>query len=554
MSNAKDEVLRYLESQEANFSKERNLLGGIWNGPGYHTKLPNGGYYHSTRSSIYYALALLDSGAAKYLERAPKVIRAVLKSQVTNPYDPAFGIWPWLDEEPVSEMAPPDWNWADFIGAALCHMLREHSDQLDTELKADISTALERAAWSIFRRNVQPGYTNIALMGAAVTGCAGEILNIPFLVGYARARLKGFLDYGILNEFNSPTYTFVALGEVERILQLVKDHELRQYAEKLRHFVWEEIATHFHVATGQLGGTQSRAYHEYLTAGTLKVLSETTGLDFRPAHGDNTPAAGEYDSLRHLSCPADLLKYFKSFEGAKREKVKVCAKRDNPQKNFVSTLFMTPELVLGSINRNAFWAQARPLLGYWPSSTDIPAMFRLRGLKNGKDFSSLGVRMAQKENKVLCFFNLLTDRGDHHIHLDFPADRIYRFTKLSARFDLAAPDAKVSELADGRFELLSGQYRAIIHTMPGRFDGHTVKWQCGTAGDRAYVEAVFYEGPEIAVKFDEKLAIDAGCAVEVIRRDQVPDANRPALRTDKDLHLTWGDIHLDSPRLAYSHE
>jgi len=554
MSSAREEILRYLETQEKNYSKERCLLGGIWNGPGYHTRLPNGGYYHSTRSSIYYALALLDSQTPKYLERVPKVIRAVLKSQVTNPYDPAFGIWPWLDEEPVSEMAPPDWNWADFIGAALCHILREHPDRLDQELKSEISQALERAAWSIFRRNVQPGYTNIALMGAAVTGCAGEVLEIPFLVEYARARLKGFLDYGMLNEFNSPTYTLVALGEVERVLQLVKDHELRQHAEKLRHFVWEEIASHFHVATGQLGGTQSRAYHEYLTPGTLKVLSETTGLSFKPAIADNTPTAAEYDSLRHLPCPADLLKYFKGFEGEKREKVKTCAKRDNPQKNFVSTLFMTPDLVLGSINRNAFWAQARPMLGYWPSSGTTPAMFRLRGLKNGKDCSALGVRMAQKENKILCFFNLLTDRGDHHIHLDFPADRIYRFAKLSARFDLAAPDAKVCELADGRFELVSGQYRAIIHTLPGEFNGHAIKWQCGKIDDRAYVEAVFYEGAEIAVKFDEKLGLKAGCAVEVIRRDQVPDPVRPVLRTDSDQHMIWEDLHLDSPCFAYSHE
>jgi hypothetical protein len=34
-----------------------------------------------------------------------------------------YGIWPWLAEESLAEMAPPDWNWADFCGMRLALVL-----------------------------------------------------------------------------------------------------------------------------------------------------------------------------------------------------------------------------------------------------------------------------------------------------------------------------------------------------------------------------------------------------------------------------------------------
>lgn len=117
-----------VESQEPNFNPELNLLGGVFHSPGYHSRIPSGTWVHSTRTNIYYALALLELGDEAYRDRAAAVIRNILALQVTDPYDPAFGIWPWNCEEPVPMMAPPDWNWADFIGAALCHMLKEHRD------------------------------------------------------------------------------------------------------------------------------------------------------------------------------------------------------------------------------------------------------------------------------------------------------------------------------------------------------------------------------------------------------------------------------------------
>ena len=89
-----------------------------------------------------------------------------------------------------------------------------------------------------------------------------------------------FVEYnGGYAEYNSPTYTFVALRETERILQLVHSNaKLLDSARKLHAFIWGEIAKRFHPATCQLGGAQSRAYAEYLPEGIVDLLRNATGL------------------------------------------------------------------------------------------------------------------------------------------------------------------------------------------------------------------------------------------------------------------------------------
>lgn len=98
-----------VEAQEKNFNPRTNLLEEVAHSPGYHTRIPDGVRVSATRTNIYYALALLKLGGEKECARAAAVTRSVLAQQVTDPYDAAYGIWPWYCEEPVAKMAPPDW-------------------------------------------------------------------------------------------------------------------------------------------------------------------------------------------------------------------------------------------------------------------------------------------------------------------------------------------------------------------------------------------------------------------------------------------------------------
>lgn len=554
------DLQQQIEALEPDFDREKNLLGGRFHSIGYHSRIPSGAWVHETRGNIYYALALLELGGKEQCERAAAVIRRVLSFQVTDPCDPAYGIWPWLCEEPVPMMAPPDWNWADFIGAALCHMLAEHRDRLDGALASEICAALERAAWSIFRRNVQPGYTNIALMGAAVTGCAGELFGNPLLGEYAARRLETFLAYtgeqGGLNEYNSPTYTFIALHEVERILQLVKtNRRLIAAARELHVYIWGELARRFHPKTGQLGGPQSRAYTEYLSARTAAFLREATGVEIAvadpEAKADTGLLAFSYDGIRHLPCPMELRPRFAALGEAECRVAQRFVKRATPEMDFVGTTYQTPELTFGSINRECFWTQRRPLLGYWPSGEGRPAMFRMRFFKDGRDFASAGVRIAQETTRAVFALNMLTDRGDWHIGLGRPEDGCFTFSKLALRFELAAADAEL--LPDGR-TMKSGAFRAVIHGLPGRFDGSPVTWTGGRDADRVWIEAVLYEGPEKRLAFDGTLRTEVGGGVEILPAGAAP-SDDPVLSADgASYRVRWGGLSVCNSATAVTYD
>ena len=107
----------FLDRWDKSYRDECQMVGQSLNSPGYHTTVRDGTWVHQTRSGVDYAIALLQSGDPARVERARLVVAKVLTLQDANPTSPTYGIWPWLLEEPLAKMSPPDWNWADFIGA-----------------------------------------------------------------------------------------------------------------------------------------------------------------------------------------------------------------------------------------------------------------------------------------------------------------------------------------------------------------------------------------------------------------------------------------------------
>ena len=543
-----------LEKAEANFNPSINMLSGTWQGPGYHSLVSNGTKVHETRKSIYYALALLSAGDHSRQDRALAIIRTVLSLQDRNPYHPTYGIWPWLYEESLEKMSPPDWNWADFIGAALCHLLTEYRDRLPDGLRTETEIALGHAAWSIFRRNVQPNYTNIAIMGAAVTAVAGEVLHENRLLIYARERIRAFVDFtaetGGLNEYNSPTYTLIAMHEVERMLQLVKDQTIRADAEKLRRIIWQALADRFHPATAQLAGPHSRAYSDRLNVTTINYLNETTGLTL-PIHPTATVPEFSYEGVKHLPCPEDMKNRFRRLPQPEIELYDRFVKRDPDDQSFYGTTWMSEQCCLGSVNRECFWTQRRPVLAYWKTEVDPAVTLKMRFFHDGRDFASAGIYTLQRRNVILNGIRMLSDRGDYHIHLDRPKDGSFTAASLVLRYELHGQEAISREVGQGRFELAAGDFKAVIHTRPGNFGRAGINWRCGKDAASAYVEAVCYEGPNKHFTFDDHFTMELGSALEIVPRQEQAVNSPVQLQTDGHIvNLQWRDLKLSYPRHA----
>lgn len=548
-----EDLVSFLEKTEALVHPEWGFPGGKLKSPGYHTKIPDGVVVHSTRSAAKYSLALLQSREAKWIARFPKVWETLLPLQETDPYQATFGIWPWFCEEPLPQMAPPDWNWADFIGAQLAQILRDHREQIPAELFGRLQEALRRAAWSIFRRNVQPGYTNIALMGAVVTAAAGELLGEPMLLDYARSRLTTFAEHtkhhGDFNEYNSPTYTIVAVEELDRMLYLVRDETLRRLAEELRHHAWSVVAEHFHAPTGSWAGPNSRTYGDHLNPVAKRFLAEYAGATFTEAKNETLQGLLEIEGLEadlfpRLPCPQSLRPRFQETFRRPIEIRKRFIRAADDAFSIYGTTFLTDAFALGSVSRDIFWTQRRPLIAHWKTGGQRPAVLRLRMLHDGMDFASGAIFTAQKENRILATAGVTRNRGDFHPSLDRPAEPIFTFRQFVLRFELTAADAS------GDLGPTGGSLRAADHCAwitPGvcEIDGKALAWRRGagvnaeTETNAAWIECVIWSGEPRAFDLRAMHRIRLAAALELLAKGEAP--TRESIQI-VDERARWADL------------
>ena len=494
----------YIEGRIGDIDRDVGLVRSFWTSSGYHSRLSSGTVIHHVRESARMAGLLLGSGTAEYSELGLTMLKAVLRLQDTDPTRPTFGIWPYTLEEPVAEMSPPDWNWADFIGAELATILSLDPPVLATAERGEVGTALGNAAWCIFRRNIGPDYTNIAVMGAGVTIAAGELLGDRRLTDYGRNRIRNLLDHtlrhGDFNEYNSPTYTFVAIEELERILAIVIDPEVREIAARLHRRAWQGIAEHYHPSTGQIAGPHSRAYSDRLMRSIAEKITACTGIDIPWAD------PGELDTARirserqpslipDLPCPADLVGRFTSPPADTFEVKRRFITADRPEDRFEGVTWMENGASLSTVNHESTWVQRHGIIAYWESGGTVPAVFKVRCLKDGREFASVMLYADQTGSAALAGFGLLSNMGDYHLFLDHPADGVFSFEDLRIRFELTGPGSGVSDGPDGGYILSCGGYEAVVSPANGVFAAAPVSWETGRGTDRAWTDAVLYSGP-----------------------------------------------------------
>lgn len=488
---------RALASQHAQYDPAERMLRRPFSTPGYHTAL-KGGFVHPTRDSLGYALGLLDTGKPDHLDRAAGILRRVVALQDADPASPTHGVWSWFLEEPLAQMRPPDFNWADFNGTTLLAVARDHRDRLPADLAAAIDAAILRACAAIKKRNVGPHYTNIAIMGAYVTLFAGELLDAPEYRDYGLARLERFHRYtaenGSFEEYNSPTYTVVALQELARLDAHVRTAAARPLIADLLRRAWTEIATHYHAPTRQWAGPHSRAYRS-LTGDSLSALIQR-GTAGRVDFGVDLP---DREELRlPLACPPDLVPAFGPL-ASPRTVVQTFIKRTG----IVGTTYLHPDYALGSINRGDLWNQRRPLILHYGTAA-APGYLRLRVLKNGYDYSSAILHAAQHEGRIAGLVNFVTDGGDTHISLDRVKAATIRARDLRLRFEVGGPAASTARLeaipGGGRFRL--GPLDVAVAVPHARFGSAAPVATLGRDEEKnVCLDVVFHAGEERAIDF-----------------------------------------------------
>jgi hypothetical protein len=534
-----------LEEWHSRYDPAEQMIRLPFSSPGYHTTL-TGGEVHPTRDSLNYAVALLDTGEPELLERAEAILRRVIALQDQNPESKTYGIWSWFLEEPLEKMSPPDWNWADFCGVQLLQVARDHRHRLSPELAEQVDAAIQHAARSIRRRNVGPGYTNIAIMGTYVTLVAAELYQLEDLRDYALKRLRAFhaftIKSGAFSEYNSPTYTVVALKELARLRQHVQDEDAQMLVNEIYQLAWEEIAHHFHAPTRQWAGPHSRAYRTLLPAETLALIQRSTAGRVQFSRDDPPPALDEHRVP--TPCPRELEAFFTRLDEP-RELVKTFVRSAPP---VVGTTWLHPQCALGSVNRGDLWNQRRALLAYW-GTAEQPSYLHLRFLHDGYDFAAAQFFSVQRGGDVLAGVNFATDGGDTHPSLDRIKNATIRAKDFRLRFEfggavgktsLTAP-ATLSEAARLRFERLDVALRVPF----ARLDGAEGRWEAGSDEQKqiTWLDVMLYAGDEKEINFAKVQEAVIGLFVRFSTSKQAPPSVQVAVSNGR-MNLAAAEVPL----------
>ncbi|HSC55353.1 MAG TPA: hypothetical protein VLC98_17095 [Phnomibacter sp.] len=536
-------LLSSIKELDKNYDAKEKMLTKKLEGWNYHTDATSGNF-HDTRASLWYAIKLLDYGGKQYTQRAIQIIDACLALQDTASRSGTRGVWPYFKEEPLAtKKAPVDYNWADFNAVSLLDIWIEHNDVLPQPLQAKMKRAMILAAQSIQRRNVGPSYTNIAIMGTYVTYVVSRLFDEQGMQQYADKRLKTFYDYTIsrggFEEYNSPTYTIVALDELNRMQRHIKEPSALAMIDSLYAMSWTMIARHYHQPTGQWVGPHSRAYSPVVDANFSSTLHEASGGKVGTLSKSYT---GDFKMTHKI--PSYLLPYFLMPNYPRTESDVFVT--STPQVK--GTAYMTSKYAVATANRASLWNQRHPLLMYWGNEKST-GYCQLKFLHDFYDFSSASFYSAQDKNKVLAGINFITNGGDKHISIDRLRNGVFKAKDLRLRFEfdggqpfgnLQLPTAVLDA-----FHFSAGELSFYIQPYVLEFGDLKGNWETGTDGKHKWIDFVIYSGSEKEFNLSQMSNAALGFAMMVDERlEQTQEKVTVTKNSTDSLELKWENLQL----------
>lgn len=322
-------------------------------------------YYeiHTVRDSIWYTAGLFLRQKDGDVDRALKIIRAVLRYQFDEPGRVYHGTFRRAPQEPTPppnhavEWKDYDPNWREFICCVFLVLLDEYAALLPDDLQTAMWTSIRKAAEGAFARRVPPHYTNIALMSALLLDHAGAHFDVP--EWRAQGDLLARMVYAQFTrnnhtfwEYNSPTYYGVDLFA----LALWRDYGLnddvfRTPGAFMEAELWRDIGQFYHAGLRNLCGPYDRSYgmdmtHYLATVGlwiAMAVPPEKAPLpDVSQIFGHSAdfyfmpPSA-----LLGVRIPDDVLPHLIAFQGARNIEREVEPGR-------VATAWLSEKVMIGA--------------------------------------------------------------------------------------------------------------------------------------------------------------------------------------------------------------
>ncbi|MDR2626611.1 MAG: hypothetical protein LBC40_01085, partial [Dysgonamonadaceae bacterium] len=361
------------------------------------------------------------------------------------------------------------------------------------------------AARSIKKRNVQPDYTNICIMGTYVCYMVGDLCHLPEMTAYARERLRNFYGYTLRNggfaEYNSPTYTLVSMDELLRMKQTILHPDDRRMIEDLYTMTWDLIARHFHHPSGQWCGPHLRAYNDLADADFYRLLYN--------ASGGRIELPGDYlripNVIKPHCIPESVMPKF-SQPVLPRLEIDTFVSADPLRKEIVGKLYASPAFALASVNQSYMWNQTRPLIAHW-GTPEKPSCLRVRFLHDKHDFSAVNIASVQDSTSVLAIFNIAVDGGDTHPILDPIQNASIRASDLRLRIEAGGNLDGLQFTIPDRYGDAAGfdtpTVEAAFQIPYAGWDNYTGHWEKWADEKHCGIDYVLYSGDARTFRLDE---------------------------------------------------
>ena len=353
---------------ETNFDPDANLVG-------VDTHHPPNKKSHATRESAYYAYGLLLTGDPADRARAQAILKRVVATQDTTSDGLTKGAFGWYAEDP-----PKDLNSAAFVGITLADVidLDRHKPCLDPDVRAAVEIAAKLAVLQVMHRDVDPGYTNIAMLSIALTAAGQKLWAMPVAAAWSEAKLDALMslaDDGEFAEYLSPTYTGVAVDGAYMVRKFAFSDGFAAKADATIDHLWKQVAASYHAPTFQLGGPYCRAYGDNMLtyAADLKYplyLALDGGYPLPDTDTDHDWDKGGLFTVADL--PIAPRPEFKQPPVPWREWNAV-ATAPTPVRHF--SQYRDGNFILGTVGFQDEWKQKRNLVAYWRNEGPAPDGF-----------------------------------------------------------------------------------------------------------------------------------------------------------------------------------
>lgn len=513
--------------EECNRLLEKRLaeLHGMWDekegligeyradmGAGYHSRRT--GTVHETNKSAEYASAILYLRDTNHYERAAKAFCRLAELQDTDKESRTFGLWSYYAEESISDMAAPDYNFADFIGKHFIYALSMRSECFAGETIEIMRKALRNAVECSIKRNVSPDYSNISMMSIMTIISAGELLGDERIFSIGKERLKKAYEYnmycGAFSEYNSSTYTPLLIAELTRMMQFFKDEECREMAIKLHDMAWLSLSIYFNAAAGELSPPQKRAYRDiddgqlraFVYIGTKGRYGSFDGADKLVLSFLTLPFECPEKYIENFECHGNRFTektYYKENKIRTSDEDTVIVRNINSP-DLKAYTYMSGEYSIGAFDKSDLWNQRRTCSVVWKTGGRIRS-FRLRGIKGDYDFCSAVTSADMYENKIAAAVGFVKDHGDFHYILDKQISSKVKTERIAFVFELSGDCEDVKILRKGNaFEISDGSLTIYLNILEWIFDGEKAEIRLNE--EKKTIELIGYEGQEKIIDFE----------------------------------------------------